>query len=157
MTPTGIDGFLGTRASFMLDVVFLAMFAVVPIMAWSVWLVRSRRQYKLHKRVQLLLGVVLLLAVTLFEIDMRLHGWEPRAKLSAYPAMVMPALYIHLCFAVPTALSWIVVIVRALRNFPHDPVPGPHSVQHKRWGWLAVFLMTGTAITGWAFYALAFI
>ena len=38
----GIDGFLGTRASLMLDVVFLAMFAVLPVMGWSIWKVRRR-------------------------------------------------------------------------------------------------------------------
>ena len=35
----GINGFLGTRASLMLDVVFLAMFVVVPVLAGSVYLV----------------------------------------------------------------------------------------------------------------------
>ena len=34
----GIGGFLGTRGSLMLDVVFLAMFVVVPLLAVSVWL-----------------------------------------------------------------------------------------------------------------------
>ena len=33
----GIDGFLGTRASWMLDVLFLAMFAVVVVLGWSVY------------------------------------------------------------------------------------------------------------------------
>ena len=40
MDYPGIDGFLGTRASLMLDVVFLAMFAVIPTMAVSVHLVK---------------------------------------------------------------------------------------------------------------------
>ena len=46
----GVDGFLGTRGSFMLDFVFLAMFAVVPILGWSVMLAK-RGRYTLHKRV----------------------------------------------------------------------------------------------------------
>ena len=66
-----MDGFLQTRASIMLDVVFLAMFAVVPLLGWSIHLVRNRRNYALHKRVQLTLGILLLVAVTLFELDMR--------------------------------------------------------------------------------------
>ena len=64
----GIDGFLGTRASFMLDVVFLAMLAIVPVLCWSVYLVRYRRNYALHKRIQLLTGLVLLVAVVAFEV-----------------------------------------------------------------------------------------
>ncbi len=37
----------------MLDLVFLAMFAVIPIMAWSIYQVRYQGRYLLHKRVQL--------------------------------------------------------------------------------------------------------
>ena len=40
----------------MLDVVFLAMFAIMPVMSWSIWLVRHRQHYALHKRIQLGLG-----------------------------------------------------------------------------------------------------
>ena len=74
--PYALDGFLGTRASFMLDVVFLAMFALVPVLAVSVWLVMYRQRYLLHKRIQLALGIVLLVTVVLFEIDMRANGWR---------------------------------------------------------------------------------
>src|SRR5262245_32668274 len=75
----GIDGFLGTRAPLMVDVVFLAMFAVVAVLAWSVYQVKTRHRYQLHKWTQITLGAVLLVAVILFEIDIRLHGWEERA------------------------------------------------------------------------------
>ena len=34
-------GFLGTRGSLMLDVVFLAMFAVLPLLALSIYLVKQ--------------------------------------------------------------------------------------------------------------------
>ena len=74
-----IDGFLGTRASLMLDVVFLAMFAVLVILAISIFLVRNRRNFLWHKRIQLFLGLVLLITVTLFEADMRINGWLDRA------------------------------------------------------------------------------
>ena len=71
---------LPTRASVMLDVVFLAMFAVVPLLGWSIHSVRHRRNYALHKRVQLTLGAVLLVAVTCFELDMQLFtDWRARA------------------------------------------------------------------------------
>ncbi len=81
----GIDGFLGTRASLMLDVVFAAMFVVLPVLAWSIQQVRYHRRYVLHKRVQLLLGTVLLVAVTLFEIDMRLNDWTLRGAVAVLP------------------------------------------------------------------------
>ncbi len=59
----GFDGFLGTRASFMLDFVFSAMFVVIAVMAWSVYQVRFHRRYQLHKWIQLTLAAVLLFRV----------------------------------------------------------------------------------------------
>lgn len=154
----GIEGFLGTRASLMLDVVFVAMIVVVPVLLWSIAQVRYRHNYRLHKRVQLALAAVLLVAVALFEVDMRfVTDWRQRAEPSPYyQTWVFPSLYVHLFFAVPTAVLWVVVVVRALRHFPHPPQPGPHSRQHVFWGWLAAVEMCLTALTGWIFYLLAF-
>ncbi|HUX87675.1 MAG TPA: DUF420 domain-containing protein [Chloroflexota bacterium] len=155
---SGIDGFLGTRASIMLDVVFLAMFAVVPLLGWSVWLVKYRRNFALHKRVQLALGAVLLVAVGLFEADMRINGWKNRAEESAYfDTWVGKALGIHLVFAVTTALLWVFVIAQALRRFPNPPAPNEYSPRHLFWARLAAVDMLLTAVTGWVFYCLAFV
>jgi putative membrane protein len=153
-----IDGFLGTRASFMLDFVFLAMFGVIPIMGWSIYQVKFNRRYQLHKTVQLILGVVLLVAVTLFEVDMRLYGWTDRAAPgSGKPsAAVWTTLYIHLFFAITTAALWIFVIVQALRKIPKPPGPCEYSSRHLFWGKLAAVDMFMTALTGWVFYLLAF-
>jgi len=159
----GIDGFLGTRASLMLDVVFLAMFAVLPVMAFSIWLVKYRQAFLLHKRIQLVLAAVLAATVALFETDIRINGWRDRAIESAYYHAqeswhwVNLSLAIHLGFAVTTAVLWIVVVTRALRNFPSPPVPGPHSASHIFWARLAAIDMGLTAVTGWVFYILAFV
>src|SRR5262245_10326998 len=119
-TYPGLGGFLGTRGSLMLDVVFLAMFVVTPLLAASVALVKRRQQYALHKRLQIAMAAVLLVAVLLFEIDIRVNGWEERAEPSPYfdadhkwscPAGI--ALIVHLSFAVPTLVLWIVVVIRA--------------------------------------------
>ncbi|QDU87559.1 hypothetical protein Pla175_09240 [Pirellulimonas nuda] len=156
----GYDGFLGTRASFMLDFVFVAMLAVLPVMGWSIWMVRSRRAYTLHKWTQVTLAVVLLAAVAAFEIDMRMHGWQERAVATAaggVPAAVWGALYVHLVFAISTAVLWPIVIARAWRRFASPPAPGAHSRSHRFWARLAAIDMTLTALTGWAFYWLAFV
>lgn len=156
----GINGILGTRASLVLDLLFLAMFVVVLVLAWSIGQVKYRHRYEVHKWVQIVLGVVLLAAVIVFEIDIRLHGWEDRAagQLGGHAsAQVWTALYIHLCFAVTSVLLWPVVIVRALRQFPDPPAPAAHSASHKFWAWLASLDMLLTAVTGWTFYYLAFV
>lgn len=161
----GIDGFLGTRASLMLDVVFLAMFAVLPAMAASIALARYHRNWRAHKQVQLTLAIVLLVAVVAFEVDMQfLTEWELRAEPSPYftaaakwtsPAGI--ALAVHLFFAIPTAVLWTYVVVGALRNFPTPPHPTPYSPRHKFWARLAAVEMCMTAVTGWIFYWLAFV
>lgn len=160
-----IDGFLGTRASFMLDFVFLAMFLVIPVMALSIWMVRYRRMYLWHKRLQLILGVVLLAAVVAFEADIRIseyqgHPWSSRAFLppaTAPAPLVYQVLYVHLFFAVTTTLLWIFVIVQALRKFDAVPAPNSYSLTHIFWARLAAIDMTLTACTGCTFYYLAFI
>ncbi|MGE0536173.1 MAG: DUF420 domain-containing protein [Pirellulales bacterium] len=159
----GFDGFLGTRASLMLDVVVVAMAVVLPLLGASFFMVRYRRRFVWHKRMQLVLGGLLAVAVTLFELEMRWHGWQARAKPSPYfgsdgeGGLVFPVLYVHLVFSVSTAVLWIVVTVRALRNFPTPPQPGRHSDAHVRWGRLAMWDMVATVVTGWIFYYLAFV
>jgi hypothetical protein len=156
----GIDGFLGTRASFMLDVLFVAMFAVVVVLGWSVYQVKVRRRYRLHKWTQVTLGAVLLVVVVLFEIDIRLHGWESRGARDggAVPdPVVWKALYVHLVFAVSTVILWPVTIFLAVRNFSSPPMPGPHSRVHVPLARLAALDMVMTAVTGWVFYWVAFV
>ena len=158
----GIDGFLGTRGSLMLDLVFLAMFAVVPILGWSIMLAK-RGCYALHKRVQIILALILLVAVSAFEIEMRVFGWEVRAEPSPYWTSpdwndaVHFSLGLHLFFAIPTALIWIYVVVQALRRFPKPVAPSEHSKSHRFWAPIASFEMLMTALTGWVFYWLAFV
>ncbi len=147
----------------MLDVVALAMLAVLPLLAWSIYLVKYQRRYALHKRIQLATGAVLLVTVALFEIDMRANGWRERAADSAYATSsgtlgpIEMALGVHLVFAVSAALLWILVIVQGLRKFASSPAPGAHSPWHRRFGKLAAIDMCCTAITGWLFYWLAFV
>jgi putative membrane protein len=161
----GLDGlFPRFRGSLMLDVVFLAMLVIVPLLVVSVYLVKYQRRYILHKRLQLAMAAVLLVAVLLFEIDIRVNGWEHRAEPSPYfdPAhkWTCPAglaLIVHLSFAVPTLFLWIAVVVQALRKFSDPPAPGPHSRWHARYGMLAAAGMVLTGVTGWVFYWLAFV
>jgi putative membrane protein len=157
---SGIDGFLGTRAPLMIDVVSIAMLGVVLVLAWSVFQVKVRRRYWLHKRTQIALGAVLLVVVVLFELDIRLHGWEERAadKIGGHPGPeVLWALYIHLVFAISTVILWPITIGLAAMNFGEPPSPGPHSRVHIPLARTAAADMVLTAITGWIFYWFAFV
>jgi hypothetical protein len=147
----------------MLDAIAVALMVIVPTMVWSVYLVKFRRRFQLHKRIQLALGAVLLVAIGAFEADMRLSGWTQRAVASPHWSdagwndWVHYSLAVHLFFAVPTAILWAVVIVQALRRFPVPPVPNQYSPRHIIWARLAAAEMILTAASGWWFYWLAFV
>jgi putative membrane protein len=104
------------------------------------------------------------LAIVAFEIDMQfVSGWRERAMpsrfygSSGHPGQLFTALWIHLFFAVPTAVLWLVVITQAVRKFPSPPMPAEHSRFHLLWAKVAAIGMFATAVTGWIFYYLAFI
>lgn len=158
------DGFLGYKASFMLDFVVVALVLIVPVLVFSLYVVKVQKRYTLHRNLQLMLGVVLLAAVVLFEVDLRLQGgWENIVakrdpKLTAEQlAQVRGVLWVHLVFAISTPVLWATTIVLALRRMPCPPAPGPHSRLHKTLGWLSAIDITLTSITGLMFYYLAFV
>jgi putative membrane protein len=163
-----MHGFLGYDASFMLDVVVCALVLVVPVLLFSLYQVKYRRRYALHRNVQLGLAAVLLLAVAAFEVDLQLvhGGWEnvvnkpgaaaPRMTADEL-ARVRPVLWIHLVFAISTPLLWALTITLALRRFPSPPVPGPHSRLHVRLAWASTIDLVLTSVTGLWFYYVAFV
>ncbi len=157
---SGIDGFLGTRASLAMDTMVTLMVLVVLALAWSVYQVRVGRRFQLHRAFQLGLSCALLVAIVLFEMDVRFNGWEERsagAVDGTASTAVWTALGIHLIFAVFSVLLWPVVIVRAMRNFGRSPRPGAHSAWHRRWAPIGAIGMTLTAVSCWVFYWLAFV
>ncbi len=166
VSSRGIDGFLGTRASLGMDVVLVGLIALLPVLAWSVALVR-RGAYAAHKRLQLFIVVALLAAIIVFEIDVRLiSDWKLRAAGGVawgaqpnpwWPAGVLIALGIHLVFAVSTLVLLVWVVWEALARFPSPPVPGSHGARHKVMARLAAADLLLTAITGSVFYWLAFV
>lgn len=159
------SGFLGFPSStLMLDVVVSALVLVVPILLFSLFLVKVKKNFTAHRNVQLILAVVLLIAVVLFEIDIRLHGgWEqivnrPEGRLTPERMeTIRQSLYVHLIFAISTPVVWGFTIAGALRKFSNPPVPSPYSRVHKVLGWVSVIDLTMTSVTGLLFYYLAFI
>ena len=159
-------GFLGQDASFMLDVVLVALVLVVPVLAFGIAQAKAQR-YVLHKRIQLTLAAVLLLAVAAFEVDLQwVHGgWENVVnKDSEAPRLtgadldfVRYVLWGHLVFAVSTPLLWCVTIVLALKRIPSPPAPCEHSRLHRQLGWASAVDLVLTTVTGIAFYYVAFV
>lgn len=157
-------GFLGFPSTLMLDVVVCALILVVPVLLYSIYLVKFRRQYLWHRNLQIGLGAALLVTVCLFELDMRLHGgWQAILKNREHPlsearlTFVGQILAIHVCFAISAVLLWTVTLIHGLRNIPFPPSPSVHSLLHKRLGWLSTITLTLTSVTGLIFYYYAFV
>lgn len=153
------NGFLGTPASLMLDVVVCSLIVVVPALLYSIYVVRYKRNYLLHKRLQITLFWVLAVAVTLFEVDMRLSGgfWEMAAQ-SRYidTAFLKWLLRVHLFFSITTAVLWVVTFVTAMKKISNPPGPGGFSRAHLLMGRIAVIDMVATVVTGLMVYYYGF-
>lgn len=151
----------------MLDFVVSALAVIVPLLLYSLWLVRFRRQYLKHRNLQIALGIILLAAVGAFEIDLQVvhGGWQnivakqglDADALAQKIASVRPWLWLHLLFAVSTPFFWITTIFLAIKRFPNPPVPCAHSSLHRLLGWISTIDITLTSVTGVLFYYMAFV
>jgi hypothetical protein len=136
--PAGIDGFLGTRASFGMDVVLVGLLATLPLLAWSIYLVARRRNFAAHRKLQFFIAAALATAIVVFEIDVRLiSDWKLRAAPSPFwPSGVLSALGIHLVFAISTLVLWVWVVWEAVKRFPSPPGRMPTPPVTGSWpGW----------------------
>ncbi len=157
------EGFLGNHASLMLDFVVCALALVVPLLVFSLYQVKLRRNFLLHRNLQLLLGGTLLAAVAAFEIDMRLQGGIDEILKNRISPLspdqykfFWNVLYVHLFFAVTTVPLWAATTFLALKRFPSPPAPSEHSSLHKPLAWLSTADITLTSVTGLAVYYYGF-
>ena len=144
----------------MLDFVSVVMVLVVLVLGYSIFQVRIKKNRLLHRKMQVATAIVLAIAIVAFEIDVRfLTDWRKLAEPSPYYASgwVQKALVLHLCFAIPTPLVWVTVIVLALRRFRAGFEQSNYNRIHRISGRIAAALMLGTAVTGWFFYYVAFV
>lgn len=152
------QGFLGTRADLLMDIVILALIAVVPIVLYN-WRLARQGQYGRHKISQVGLAVLLGAVVGLFEYNLRLQGGifaATRASSYAGTATLDFWIYFHTFFAITTIFIWVFLIVLSLRRFPSPPVPGDFSATHKRWGRIGMIWMLTTGVTAIPVYIYGF-
>lgn len=152
------QGFLGTRADLLMDIVIVALAAVVPIVLYN-WSLARRGDYKKHKALQVGLALLLAVVVGLFEYNLRLQGGIFEAtKASGYAgtATLDFWIYFHTFFAITTIVIWGGLIVLSLRKFPSPPSPGAFSATHRRWGRLGMIWMLVTGVTSLPVYLYGF-
>jgi len=151
-------GFLGTRGDLLMDIVILALVAVVPIVFYNWHLARTGR-YPLHKTMQISLAVLLGAVVGLFEYNLRLQGGIFTATAASGYAGTGTLnfwIYFHTFFAITTILVWVGLIVVSLRRFPNPPAPGAFSGRHRFWGRVGMVWMLVTGVTAIPVYVYGF-
>jgi putative membrane protein len=126
-------GFLGTRGDLLMDLVILSFFIILPVLIFS-WIKVRDGSYALHKRIQVGLGLTLLIAVGLFELDIRLAGgtFQIISESPYADAWWLEWIfYVHLIIATTTTLIWASLIFLSLKKFPSPPQP---ALGHDRHG-----------------------
>ncbi|PCJ58985.1 MAG: hypothetical protein COA79_11540 [Planctomycetota bacterium] len=157
-----MDGFLPYKATFMLDMVVLALLAVVPILLYGIWLAK-KKEYSSHAKVMTSLGLIVLFVVILFELSMIYHGgiekiMENAERSHAHTNNFLILKYIHIFFSTSTCFIWFLTIYQAIKRFGiKDPKPNDYSKRHKTLAIIGILDIFCVAITGLLVYYFAFI
>lgn len=151
-------GFLGTRGDLLMDLVVVAIVLTPFLFLWAVRLAR-RGQYTGHRNLQTALLGTLLIAIVLFELDIRLSGGT-QAFLAGSPhlgsSLLSWLLRVHVLVAVLSFGLWGMLVVKAWRA-RMDLHPGLFTASHRRRGYWVFAGTVFTAVSGVWLYWLGFV
>lgn len=148
----------GTRAWFLVDCTFLVTLLAPVVVLASLALAR-RRRFDAHRRLQIGLLVVCILAVLALEACIRVAGGSGAflAESGARrPGLVRAVLAVHVSCAVATYAAWTWLAIASHRRF-RSSLPGGFSRRHRRVGRLVLSGLCFTALSAGAMYTLAFV
>jgi putative membrane protein len=152
------QGFLGTRADILMDIVVVSLLLILPALAIS-WSWARGKRYAQHRNLMTGLGSTLAVVVTLFEVDMRLSGgiFEMTAGSAFAGTLVMNvSIWGHTFLAIGTSILWAWLIIASWLRFPRPPEPAEFSDRHRFWGRIGLVAMSLTGITGVQLYVMGF-
>lgn len=143
-----------------MDVVVISMVIILPMLWYSMNKVKHERNYAVHKKIQLIMFIVLFFVVLVFEYDMVQHGGIfEMVKGSSYEGTFFLnfMIYFHTFLSITTSLIWIILIIFSLIRFDKNPRPNSFSKTHRFWGKIGVWDMALTCITGLILYIFGFV
>lgn len=152
-------GFFGTRADVLMDVVFVSTLATPFVVAWGIRFARQR-DFRRHRAVQTTLLAVLLVAVALFEVDLRLSGGSGSLmKGSSYAGtgLLRGVLLAHVLANVVTFFTWLVLVVKSWRRFETPELPGTWGATHRRLGRFVFAGLVFGAVSAVVMYVMGFV
>lgn len=152
-------GFISSRSDILIDIVILSLVLIVPVLIWS-WSQVRQRHYQNHRNTQLYLGITLAIAITLFEVDLRLSGgiFELTKNSPAAGTFLLNFwIWSHMAVSITTALIWITLIPLSLSRFGNPAKPNAFSRTHKVWGRIGMTTMLLTGLSAIPLYYYGFI
>lgn len=152
------SGFLQTRGDLLMDLVIVAFIVILPLLLVS-WRAARAKQYRKHKLIQLALAGTLLIAVGLFELDLKLSGGIfALTAASAYAGTVLlnSLIYGHTLVAILSAIIWLVLVVASLRRFPNPPASNDFGATHRFWGRMGMIFMMASGLSALPLYYVGF-
>lgn len=153
-------GFLGSRADILIDIVTLSFIIILPILIISWRLARNRKDYVNHRRIQLYLGISLLIVVSIFEYDLKMSGgiFEiTKGSIYEGTALLNWTIYIHTFFAILTSIIWVFLILISLFKFGNPPHPNKFSRTHRIFGRAGMICMIMAGVTSPPLYYFGFV
>lgn len=151
--------FLGARCDVLMDIVVISMAVILPLLWYSIKKVKHDRDFSTHKKIQVIMFLVLFFVVLLFEYDMKQNGgiFEMVKGSSFEDTFFLNfTIYFHTALSILTSLTWILLIIFSLIKFDRNPRPNAFSKRHKFWGRIGVWGMYLTSITGIILYIFGF-
>ncbi len=150
-------GFLGTRADVLMDVAIIVFTALPFILGMGIRLARSRR-FAAHRGLQTNAAILILVLLTLFEVDIRISGGSrafiAQSALSA--GFIRGFLLCHVAVALATFACWATLLLRSRKHFGKS-LPGSFSNTHRAWGWTTFVGVCLLSSSGAALYVMLFV
>ncbi len=151
------SGFLGTRATFLIDTI-ISFLVMLPIIIMISIFIAKRDYIKLHQFIQFSLLLTTIGALALFFYNVNyIYGFENTIQQSSIDRKEFFTLFtIHVIIVIIAILIWSLTIFYAFNDNKRRALPGVYSKTHKRAGRKALFsiiLMVFTSlIIYWVLY-----
>ncbi|WNC72152.1 hypothetical protein RGQ13_18830 [Thalassotalea psychrophila] len=154
------QGFFGTRADLMMDLVIVAFIIIMPLLVIS-WRTARSGNHLGHAKMQISLSVILAVAVVIFELDLKLSGgMAVLTKDSTYfgTNTLNYWMWGHTLIAIITTLLWAVLVILSIKKFklPPNTKTNPFRKFHRPLGYCGMISMFATGLTSFPLYYYGF-
>jgi putative membrane protein len=149
---------LTTRADYIVNFCYVVTLIAPVVSLFGVRLVR-RGNYLAHKRLQIALLTLCILAVFALEARIRMAGGSGsllRGSPHAGSSLMRISAKVHIFGAIITYIAWIWLLIVSCRAF-NKTLPGTFSKRHKQIGWAVIGGLIFTALSATVVYFLAFV